>query len=290
MTAPEKVLGPDFICIGARKTGTTWLYAFLRNHPGCFMPRVKEINFFNSALFAAPPGKAPAQVLAAKWADFRSKKKLPPDTPMPEAWTKNPVRWYRRTYAHEPGIISGDVSPLYQDIPAGRIPAIRDAVPDAKILYILRHPLERVLSDFSMLTNNRNIDISTLSDEACLGLLREHYSQSIRYVDIYKRWQAHFPVTVLWYEELRRDPVMFAAQVCDVLGIAHMPELARETSNPNPSKSYGPRPQISAHVKQQLAAMLLPEAEAVHREFANEWTARWREDVRAAAGGGENPR
>lgn len=283
MNANERLPGPDFLCIGARKTGTTWLYGFLRKHPGCFMPRVKEINFFNSVLFTAPPGKAPQQALVSKWADFRGKKKLPKETPMPEAWLTHPVRWYRRTYAREQGIVSGDVSPLYQDIPAGRIAAIRAAIPEAKILYILRHPLERVLSDFSMLTNNRGIDVSTLTDADCMALLREHYGNSIRYVDIFQRWHAHFPVVVLWYEELRRDPQAFAAQVCDALGIAHMPELASETSNPNPSKSYGPRPQLSANVKRQLAGMVLPEAEAAQQQWPNEWTAAWVADLRQKA-------
>ena len=284
MSTPEKTDGPDFLCIGARKTGTTWLYAFLRNHPGCYMPKIKEMNFFNSVLFNAEPGKAPEKALAAKWAEIRPKKKLPADAPVPPEWSKNPLRWYLRTYRRDAGIVSGDVSPLYQDIPAERIKAIHAAVPKARILYILRHPLERVLSDFSMLTNNRKIDISTLSDDECMKLLQEHYSTSIRYTDIHRRWSAHFPVSVLWYDDLRSDPVAFAGQVCTLLGIAPMPELARETSNPNPSKSYGPRPTLSAGVKQRLAEMLLPEAEDTDKVFANAWTAAWLKDIRAAAG------
>ena len=39
--------GPDFICIGAQKAGTTWLYENLNGHPDVWMPPVKEFHYFN---------------------------------------------------------------------------------------------------------------------------------------------------------------------------------------------------------------------------------------------------
>lgn len=39
---------PDFFIIGAPKTGTTSLHHYLRQHPGVFMPAVKELNYFGS--------------------------------------------------------------------------------------------------------------------------------------------------------------------------------------------------------------------------------------------------
>ena len=39
---------PDFFIIGAPKCGTTSLAAWLREHPGIYMPRFKEPHFFNS--------------------------------------------------------------------------------------------------------------------------------------------------------------------------------------------------------------------------------------------------
>src|SRR5690606_11946368 len=38
---------PDFICIGAQKSGTTWLYENLKLHPDIFMPDKKELHYFN---------------------------------------------------------------------------------------------------------------------------------------------------------------------------------------------------------------------------------------------------
>jgi hypothetical protein len=39
--------GPDFICVGAQKSGTTWLYAQLRQHPDICMPTHKELHYFD---------------------------------------------------------------------------------------------------------------------------------------------------------------------------------------------------------------------------------------------------
>lgn len=39
---------PDFFLVGAAKSGTTSLHDYLRQHPGVFMPAVKELNFFGS--------------------------------------------------------------------------------------------------------------------------------------------------------------------------------------------------------------------------------------------------
>lgn len=39
---------PDFICIGVAKAGTTSLHHALLNHPGIFLPKIKETFFFSS--------------------------------------------------------------------------------------------------------------------------------------------------------------------------------------------------------------------------------------------------
>ena len=50
--------GPDFICIGAQKAGTRWLFDQLAFHPGFWMPPIKELHYLNGSKrflrFAAP--------------------------------------------------------------------------------------------------------------------------------------------------------------------------------------------------------------------------------------------
>jgi hypothetical protein len=39
-------LYPDFLGIGAQKAGTTWLGRNLQAHPEVWMPRMKEVHYF----------------------------------------------------------------------------------------------------------------------------------------------------------------------------------------------------------------------------------------------------
>ena len=38
---------PDFLCIGAQKSGTSWLDANLRFHPELWLPPAKELHYFD---------------------------------------------------------------------------------------------------------------------------------------------------------------------------------------------------------------------------------------------------
>ena len=38
---------PRFLCIGAQKAGTSWLFAQLQSHPKVWMPPLKELQYFN---------------------------------------------------------------------------------------------------------------------------------------------------------------------------------------------------------------------------------------------------
>ncbi len=40
---------PDFLCVGAQKAGTSWLYQQLEPHPDFWMPPVKELHYFDQS-------------------------------------------------------------------------------------------------------------------------------------------------------------------------------------------------------------------------------------------------
>ena len=39
---------PDFLCVGAQKAGTSWLYRQLEPHPDFWMPPVKELHYLDN--------------------------------------------------------------------------------------------------------------------------------------------------------------------------------------------------------------------------------------------------
>jgi hypothetical protein len=102
---------PDFLVIGAQKGGTTALYAYLRWHPGITGPSWKEVIFFD------------------------------------RHWWRG-EGWYRGQFPiRSGGLLVGEASPSYLSHPLA--PArVRSLVPDAKLVALLRDPVDRAFSQY----------------------------------------------------------------------------------------------------------------------------------------------
>ncbi|MGB0429098.1 MAG: sulfotransferase family protein [Bacteroidia bacterium] len=121
---------PNFIIIGAGKSGTTTVYEYLRQHPQVFMSSVKETNFF------ALEGK---QVKAVD--DSEGQMEHYP-------WAINNEIDYLNLFSEvksEKAV--GEVSPMYlynNDAPKN----IKKRLPNVKLIAILRQPVERLYSRY----------------------------------------------------------------------------------------------------------------------------------------------
>ena len=114
---------PDFLIIGAQKCGTTALYNYLSQHSQILPAKHKEIHYF----------------------DYR---------------TNHGELWYRRCFPtrHQIGreqkhlnlpVITGEASPSYLLYP-NAAPRAAAFVPDAKLLVLLRNPVDRAWSHYQM--------------------------------------------------------------------------------------------------------------------------------------------
>ena len=123
---------PNFLVIGAYKSGTTSLYHYLRQHPDIFMSRIKEPNFFaheKKKELMQLEGKTPRVVdrleaYAALFAGAGDKKAI------------------------------GEASPIYMHYPQAA-KRIKATLPDVKLIAILRHPVEAFYSDHHMRIRDR---------------------------------------------------------------------------------------------------------------------------------------
>jgi len=107
---------PDFILIGAAKSGTTTLYRYLLRHRRVYMPTPKEPQFFSDAEVHA-----------------------------------RGLDWYRGLFAEaRPDQICGEASTTYTRWPHTEDAASRIAaeLPAVKLVYIMRHPVERAFSHY----------------------------------------------------------------------------------------------------------------------------------------------
>ncbi len=187
---------PDFLVIGAARAGTTALHAYLRQHPQVFMPVLKEPNFFafqGETLNCKGPG---AEYINNSLTDAKAYGAL---------FAKAP-----------PGAILGEASPLYlySERAAGRI---LHTVPNARLVVILRNPIERAFSHFLYATKQA---IEPETDfVAALNAEPERlaagwqplfgYSSFPRYAEQMQRYLDRFPrqqIFIRTYEDYIDDP------------------------------------------------------------------------------------
>ena len=122
---------PDFLVIGAAKSGTISLYHYLNEHPQIFMSPVNETNFF-----------------ALENADFDHHFQGPLDRFYLDRHCIRDLKAYQALFLQaDRDQILGECSPLYlydEDTPD----RIRHHIPDVKLIAILRHPTDRAYANY----------------------------------------------------------------------------------------------------------------------------------------------
>jgi hypothetical protein len=126
---PEGYL-PNALCVGVPKAATTWLYARLNLHPEVLLPNGKELHFFNER-YDVKASNAVFNHRKAKllWGYEFNLNRL-------ADW-----RWYKRQFKGGLDKCKIDITPTYCRVSINRITQIKQWLPDAKILLIIRNPI-----------------------------------------------------------------------------------------------------------------------------------------------------
>lgn len=197
---------PDFLIIGAQKSGTSSIHNVLAHHPDVYLPE-GEVFFFDvddaeqhPDFFAAPPGSPRAHSFERDFDRF--------------------ARWYRGLFAAaRPGQHIGEDSTTYL---ASRVaPArIRLLLPDAKLIVVLRNPVARTYSHYwhSVSTGRATLPFARQLAERPGNLLERSY-----YREHLERYLAHFPASqihVIVFERFVAQPQEVTDELCAYLGLS----------------------------------------------------------------------
>lgn len=149
---------PTFLVGGAPTSGTTSLHHYLAQHPQIFMSPIKEPTFFGAADMLARPDFRPA--IERDQAALKSFL-AGPMTQTARYWVTERTDYEKlfRNAADQPAI--GESSASYLWLPSAA-PAIRTALPDVKIVFLLRDPADRLFSWHLM--SQRNAPQTTFRD------------------------------------------------------------------------------------------------------------------------------
>lgn len=187
----------DFIGLGAQKAGTSWVYACLYEHPEVCAP-IKEIHFFSRDRFEKGRG------------------------------------WYESHFTRcKEGKKRGEFSTSYLYTPE-TAERISKMYPDAKLIAIVRNPINRAYSQYKNAVKageiSKETKFSSYIKHVDSALAQGKYAEQLaRY---YKYYSAH-QLLVLVYEDSKRDPLAFMKQVYTHLEIdpEFVPKMLRTYVN-----------------------------------------------------------
>jgi hypothetical protein len=193
---------PSFFIIGAPKAATTSLASLLRYHPEAGIVHGKECNFFSYD-----------QCYAMGWEGY--------------------LRLYVECANKR---VLGDASTSYSRIRyhPQTIARIHHHVPDAKIIYMVRHPLQRIESAYIEHLCNPAFKDLTSVNEAVRRLPMT--VDSSRYWEVFNAYRQKFDeskIKIIWFEEYIPNRIEHFHDVCRFLGIddTYVPDLGREMTN-----------------------------------------------------------
>ena len=209
---------PNFILVGAMKSGTTSMYNYLNEHPQIYLPYTKEPRFFISI-----------KLLNKENLDNRY---LNPNSVNPI----NNLSSYKDLFTNVKNEIAvGEASPQYLITYESTIPLIKKYLGDIKILIILRNPVDR---SFSAYKHNRRLKHRTtkilheklslkdaLKQEEERIKTREfplmfYYKTLSMYYDQVKSYKDNFSeVFICKFEDLEANPLLLMKNIYTFLEV-----------------------------------------------------------------------
>lgn len=137
-----------FVGIGAAKCGTTWVSDYLRRHPSVFMPAHKEMHVFD-ALFGPKAGqRSGPQIRLLRAAMEKGNDRQVRDRALCWAMLEDITLYkdfFERYRKARP--VYGEITPAYSSIGQSGFEAIHSLFPEAKLIFSMRNPVDRLWSD-----------------------------------------------------------------------------------------------------------------------------------------------
>ena len=267
-------VSPDFLCVGAQKAGTSWLYRQLESHPDFWMPPLKELHYLDSL--------------------NRTKRRGPPrskderDACFLESINDLSMRShidldsYGRLFRHKGALLSGDISPAYSTLSDEIIERVVHHFPNLKVVFLARDPVERAWSQLSMgvrLGMINKFDATDPEEVVCNllnpgVLFRSHPSKTVA------RWKRYIRpdnFRVFFFDDLKENPAELRGWIVRFLG--GDPEKPSGRLKPQDNNDAGrDKLRLTPKVRDRVAHFFEHELKACALELggrAKTWPARY---------------
>lgn len=274
---------PSFLVIGAQKAGTSWLWVALRQSPHVWMPPVKELHFFDHLFVPQVRSWTQHHIRGAidkalKWHVERPHGHLDYefirymcDLASNQVFTE---AWYRRAYSRpgSAGKVLGDITPEYSTIGPDGIAYIKSLMPDVKIVYIIRDPVSRALSQVRMSFDRKHI-VAPSPTQWQEQIAAWDVSQRGDYATYIPQWRAAFPdsqLLFLPYKQLEREPSKTLAEVERFINATPYADYKDLSSRVHSTKPVPTPPEVAADLRHRFAAQY----DFLGKQFSSEFLAQ----------------
>jgi len=188
---------PNFMCIGAAKSGTTTLYDILKQHPEIFIPAFKEPHFFD----------------------------------IPENYN-NGIEWYEKNYFKNINRkIIADFTPSYFFEKQAPKRIFNDLGENMKFVILLRHPVDRAYSHYLHSVRDNHEDVSFeeairkednrldkfIENKDYLSYLRNSYYHQGLYGEMIERYLQYFSLDNFLFIHFENEFVIDRKKVIEKL-------------------------------------------------------------------------
>jgi len=207
---------PNFLIIGAARSGTTSIYHGLTEHPQVFMPLNKEAHFFSYHFHRG-------------------------------------IRWYSNLFSNVSGQLAvGEASVSYTYPEVDKTPSnIASVIPDVRLIYILRNPVERSYSHYLYyryysMTEKDNFESAIKKNPIYLGA-SSYYTQIEKYLKHFNEKQ----ILVLLFEDYRENPYVIMKKIFMFLGVndLFLPKSIKVKTN----SSFKPRNELTGKLYKRFS-------------------------------------
>jgi hypothetical protein len=225
----------SYLCIGPRKTATTWVSDNLQFQTEFWIPPIQELNYlvdgFERFKFNDPDPRLEVRkglrdyVKSVIRNNSYSRKKEYEFNKLVKNLIKEPksiTETYSRISTICKGKILGDISPSYASLDKNKISEVGNTFKNIKIFMILRDPISRFWSTYNMYMN-KNIYINNNTDkiENIKKFLNEpRHKNQLFNTDIYNRWTKYSgkEVKIFYFEDIRANPRKIFLEILSYIG------------------------------------------------------------------------
>jgi hypothetical protein len=207
---------PDFLCVGAQKGGTSWLFHQLTLHPDFWMPPVKEVHYLDTLSRVKRNNPPRCKDERDQWFLAR----LVELSALPYV----DLGAYSQLFAPKgAALLSGDITPAYSTLNEEVIERVVRYFPNLKVIFLARDPVDRAWSQLSMGVRRRSIAPfdSTNPDEVLRNLLSPGTLLRSYPSKIVRRWRRYVRPDlcgIYFFDDLKRDPAGLRRSILGFFG------------------------------------------------------------------------